>query len=1045
MEDEILESTKSRARDLLMCNLCGGTYCDPRCLPCAHTFCRRCLQVYHDSIPNKGSVRLGSFHCPTCNALIGIPRGGVSDFPVDERIGDIKEKVIEEMQDILLKKLHTRKGMSDTGSSVDSSDTESQNSDSFSQRRTTGSHETDPPLRQSKSRSIGRYQTFTAFDSHQKKSETSNASSSESRFGRQRPAYSSLRETHRRKAQDLLATFGLDSSKTDEFVSGSSTPRETDYNASETSYHADNRAFTNSSRFQTHHSEDVPPHHFSRNSTSSFSSSKSARTSGDSAFSFTDTSSSGYFDDKNSTFLSNHRGYESMREKSRRRTFLGEDTFSHRSGNTAGESKFQETKQNLGDLYSRYTQENDRKSVRVVESDSPLETAAGLKSASERKPVSDPSCLGHAKKDLDNLGDVKFTDFKRPSETVAHTSDDSVNDQNGEIPESVSTSQPSFSRNENFARLKKPSSGRTKLLGSFISPLATAHEECLQDDKMTFEESASSKQTKNRTRFPADFTNTVTSNTNTPADLISSDVKSGTNEKQTFIEVVDKTTKVSGKVPLKNVNNSKSLEEVVEVMQEFDFLNDDDEIGLDETNLPELHPEQCGKSSCKTATQPPASASRQCTNDTEVADSAAIADRLTSKNGFAENGFSASHRGAGDVRPGNSVTAESSNGIEECLSQCTGTDPLPARDLFGNDEKVEGVASAKNLSNLHKEDDMKIHGDLNLSIATDEDDDDDEDEDTLVNGKESEEEDICFVQSPPVSSSVNGDHVKKPGQTCGSRRVTRRKRTVNKGTATLHHVSPEVYLMPTGVVILSQGSTVVADYGIGCLQYYAEDGSPLHRIEGLKPFSIAVNLTNNQVIVGDRRQKTVCLFDESGCDVAQWDANMFKWICGIGILKSGDLVILDREKSQIGIYKPNGQHVHMFGSYGNEDGQLCMAEFLVVDGMDRIVVSDSGNHCVKVFSVTGTLLLKFGTRGCYDGEMQWPKGICTDESNNIIVADTCNSRVSMFSSDGSFVQHLVTNIDMPYAVSYSNPNVAVTRYSVMGQSQFLLYSISNKS
>lgn len=1064
MEDEIFEKTKSKARDLLMCSLCSSTYINPRRLPCDHSFCRRCLQAYHDSIPNEGSVRLGSFHCPTCSAQIGIPFGGVSYFPFDERIHDIKEKVVEEMEDILLKKLHATKGKTDTGSLPDFSNTKSENANSFNQRGTR-SHETDPPMNQGKSRSFARGYQSTAFDSHQMKSELpSNSPSSRSRFDRHRPTYSSLRETHRRKAQDLLAAFDPQlrgSSQTDDVLSsGSSTSKETYYNAS-----SDHRSFNNSSRFKTHHKEDLPHRFFSGNSRSSFNSSESARTSGDGSAGTNSSSASGYFGDRNSTFLRNHRGYESLREKSNRRTYLGEDTFSYFAapGKTTGESKFQETQTNVRGLHGRYAQETKTRSDPLVESYSPPEAVAAWKTASENcKPesVSDPSCLNHTKKDhvdLDDLEDGQCTDFERPAETVGHMSDD----QNGTIPESLSMSQPSFRRNEKFTRLKKPASDRTKLLGAFISSLATAHEECAPGDKMPFEESPPSNGTKSRLRCPPDITNTFTPNIKAPADLISnsSNIKSGIYSKVTLGGAVDKLAKVSGKVPLENFNNCRSIDEE-EVMQEFDFLvdqlNEDEEIGIDsngsestesiinKTNLPDQHR---GKSRCTTATTLLADVSQQCMNDTEVDNSADIADRLISKNGFDENGFRASHRSGGGTHPGNGV--ESRNGLGgDCSSGST--DRLPSAGLFGNDGKVKEVASGGNISSLHENDSTRLRNGSDLSDAAGDDADDNDDSDTLVNEKASEVENNSFNQTPTVPPCVPppvmSDKVKTAGQTRGlRRRVTRQKRTINEGTATLHHVSPEVYLMPTGVAILSQGSTVVADYGLGCLQYYADDGSPLHRIEGMKPFSIAVNSANNQVIVGDRRRKTVCLFDECGCDVAEWDANMFGWICGIGILCDGDLVILDREKSQIGIYKANGQRVRTFGSYGSDDSQLCMAEFLVVDRNDRIVVSDSGNHCIKVFSVAGTLLLKFGRRGFNDGEMQWPKGICTDELNNIIVADTCNSRVSMFSSDGCFVQHLVTNITMPYAVSYSHPNVAVTRYAVMGQSQFLLYSIGDKS
>jgi len=63
-------------------------------------------------------------------------------------------------------------------------------------------------------------------------------------------------------------------------------------------------------------------------------------------------------------------------------------------------------------------------------------------------------------------------------------------------------------------------------------------------------------------------------------------------------------------------------------------------------------------------------------------------------------------------------------------------------------------------------------------------------------------------------------------------------------------------------------------------------------LDTIKPFSMAINHKNNRVIVGDRKNRTICVFDDFGGDVAQWDSNRFLWICGIAVLSNGNLVIL---------------------------------------------------------------------------------------------------------------------------------------------------------
>jgi len=198
------------------------------------------------------------------------------------------------------------------------------------------------------------------------------------------------------------------------------------------------------------------------------------------------------------------------------------------------------------------------------------------------------------------------------------------------------------------------------------------------------------------------------------------------------------------------------------------------------------------------------------------------------------------------------------------------------------------------------------------------------------------------------------------------------------------------------------------------------------------------------VIVGDRKTHAVCIYDEFGCDIAHWDATTFNWICGIGALPNGQLAIYDRERCKLGVYSSPGELVREFASFGAGDSQLCMADFIAVDSKGRVLVADSGNHCVKAFdATTGAFLAKFGARGFGDGCLDWPKGICVDEKDNVIVTDIYNNRVSTFTPDGQFVRHLITDVESPYSVCYNREMnaIGVTAYSLDGASQYDIYAL----
>lgn len=152
---------------------------------------------------------------------------------------------------------------------------------------------------------------------------------------------------------------------------------------------------------------------------------------------------------------------------------------------------------------------------------------------------------------------------------------------------------------------------------------------------------------------------------------------------------------------------------------------------------------------------------------------------------------------------------------------------------------------------------------------------------------------------------------------------------------------------------------------------------------------------------------------------------------------------------QIGIYSTAGDRLSEFGAYGANDKQLCMADFVAVDSHDRVIVADSGNHCLKLFdpNAAGKPIGRISQRGDTDGCLHWPKGVAIDPRDNIIVADTNNNRISQFASDGQFVAHLLTDTPKPYhvAVNGAGNMMGVSHFALSGISQVDVYSLEDAS
>jgi len=124
-----------------------------------------------------------------------------------------------------------------------------------------------------------------------------------------------------------------------------------------------------------------------------------------------------------------------------------------------------------------------------------------------------------------------------------------------------------------------------------------------------------------------------------------------------------------------------------------------------------------------------------------------------------------------------------------------------------------------------------------------------------------------------------------------------------------------------------------------------------------------------------------------------------------------------------------------------------MADFVAVDSHKRVIVSDSGNHRLKLFdAASGKLVANFAGRGDADGCLLWPKGVTVDAADRIIVADSGNDRICQFADDGRFISNLLSAAAKPYHVNCGGHSLlGVTHFALNGASQVDIFAVSSVS
>uniref|UniRef100_A0A3Q2DHW1 Tripartite motif-containing protein 2 n=1 Tax=Cyprinodon variegatus TaxID=28743 RepID=A0A3Q2DHW1_CYPVA len=94
--------------------------------------------------------------------------------------------------------------------------------------------------------------------------------------------------------------------------------------------------------------------------------------------------------------------------------------------------------------------------------------------------------------------------------------------------------------------------------------------------------------------------------------------------------------------------------------------------------------------------------------------------------------------------------------------------------------------------------------------------------------------------------------------------------------------------------------------------------------------------------------------------------------------------------------------IFKIGTKGRNKGEFTNLQGVAASSNGRILIADSNNQCVQIFSNEGEFKTRFGVRGRSPGQLQRPTGVAVHPSGDIIIADYDNKWVSIFSCEGKF-------------------------------------------
>ena len=219
------------------------------------------------------------------------------------------------------------------------------------------------------------------------------------------------------------------------------------------------------------------------------------------------------------------------------------------------------------------------------------------------------------------------------------------------------------------------------------------------------------------------------------------------------------------------------------------------------------------------------------------------------------------------------------------------------------------------------------------------------------------------------------------------------------------------------------GTVAISDYRNERIQLFGTNGRYLREI-GLRTGCSSLGFTKSGQIIavtpGDVHKMS--LLSKQGQFVKHIDSEHLKFPFHISTDGVDDITVCDRESNEVIIISHDGTGL-VTRIAASEHSRSVMCAIYHKD-TDRYFVSDSKADLVKVFDKNGNFLYEIGR-----GKLLNPFGLAIDKFKNLIVCDTGNKRLKVFTTKGDFLSETEQCFHTPRFIAVSKEGeVLVTDY-----------------
>lgn len=225
-----------------------------------------------------------------------------------------------------------------------------------------------------------------------------------------------------------------------------------------------------------------------------------------------------------------------------------------------------------------------------------------------------------------------------------------------------------------------------------------------------------------------------------------------------------------------------------------------------------------------------------------------------------------------------------------------------------------------------------------------------------------------------------------------------------------HYLFPardNVFVSPIDIAVDPAGRTLfVSDSKLAVVKIFSNGGRKLVGEIGRgvleRPTGIAIHPGNDELLVVDTLAANIVRFGlhdhafkgifgstGSGQGRLHYPTNIF-------VAADGAILVSDSLNFRVQLFSARGEFLKEFGSLGDNPGYFSRPKGVAADSDGHIYVVDNLFDNVQIFDRVGRLLLAFGEHGSDAGQFWLPSGIFIDARDRIYVSDAYNKRIQIF-------------------------------------------------